>query len=335
MENADLSGAHAHASPKAVPTVSVICPVFESEEFLPDCLRSLLNQTSRDFEIVVVDDCSPGECEAIVNDFRSSGRPIRYVRNERNRGTLFCRFEGARASSGEYVMFLDSDDMAEPNFIETLHQLIVDTGADFAGSARLADKAGAFVLEGPERIFQALAEGEIPNWNVWTKIYRRSTFLTLDRLIAFSEVHRVICPEDAPINLFYAMKSTSYAHTPSILVKYNNDRPENTTNSITPGSICSKLSMRMEVFNLLNEAFPEHENAVNSAVSRLAANLYRRSLKRARIQDAEDAITQLLGYDDAAIPLAAMLRAAERDRRTSARLWRENVRKLRDMLKEW
>lgn len=327
-------GEREEASPRAAPTVSVVCPVFESEQFLPDCLNSLLNQTFRDFEIVVVDDCSPGPCAEIVREFQNPAHDIRYVRNDRNRGTLFCRFAGARASAGDFLMFLDSDDHAEPSFIETLHALMVDTGADFAGSARIADKAGAFVLEGPEEIFRALAQGQIPNWNVWTKIYRRSTFLTLDRLIAFAERNRVICPEDAPINLFYAMKSASYAHTPEVLVNYNNDRPDNTTNSATAELISAKIAMRMIVFDLLYETFPEHRSAVDTAVSRLAMNFYRRTLKRAGIEEMEKATVQFLGYEDGAIPLAAMLRAAERDRRKSARAWRENVRKFREILKQ-
>ena len=73
-------------------TASIVVPVFSTEDYLRGCLQSLFNQTHKNFEIIVVDDCSPGPCEPIVNDFQQLRPDIKYVRHPKNLGLLVARF---------------------------------------------------------------------------------------------------------------------------------------------------------------------------------------------------------------------------------------------------
>ena len=109
--------------------VSVVVPVIKTEQYLPKCLESLLDQTKKTFEIVVVDDCSPGNCWPIVAQYQALRSNIKYVRHSRNLGTLCARFTGTEQSIGDYICYLDADDTACPNFIEVLLAKATETGA--------------------------------------------------------------------------------------------------------------------------------------------------------------------------------------------------------------
>lgn len=90
------------------PTVSVIIPTYNRAHVLGRAVRSVLNQTYQDFELIVVDDGSSDGTSEAVRAFADP--PIRYLRHERNRGAAAARNSGIEAARGEYVAFLDSDD---------------------------------------------------------------------------------------------------------------------------------------------------------------------------------------------------------------------------------
>lgn len=94
-----------------LPAVSVVVPVFQSERYVADTLRSVLAQTLTDFEVIVVDDGSPDRSLAICRGF--SDPRIRYV-HQANGGLAAARNAGIRVAGAPYVAFLDSDDLWEP-----------------------------------------------------------------------------------------------------------------------------------------------------------------------------------------------------------------------------
>ncbi|HPB47191.1 MAG TPA: glycosyltransferase family A protein, partial [Exilispira sp.] len=90
------------------PLVSVIIPVFNRTYELKRALESVVKQSYRNLEIIVIDDCSSVDIKSIV-DFCKDSR-INYLRNDSNKGVSFSRNRGIVQSHGEYVAFLDSDD---------------------------------------------------------------------------------------------------------------------------------------------------------------------------------------------------------------------------------
>ena len=101
------------------PKFSVVIPAYNQAGFLAQAVESVLAQTFRDFEIIVVDDGSTDDTPAVASGF---GEKIRYIRQE-NRGLAGARNSGLRAAQGEYVGLLDSDDIWLPGYIEQMMKL--------------------------------------------------------------------------------------------------------------------------------------------------------------------------------------------------------------------
>ena len=94
--------------PKISPIVSVIIPTYNRENLVSQAIQSVLNQTYRDFEVIVVDDASIDNTQKIVNNFNDSR--IRYICHKQNAGVSVARNTGIATARGEYIAFLDSDD---------------------------------------------------------------------------------------------------------------------------------------------------------------------------------------------------------------------------------
>lgn len=91
--------------------VSIIIPVYNTGSILNKCLKSVLSQTYKDWECIMVDDCSTDkETNAILNDWTKKDRRFRLIANEKNLGIERNRFVGLSAAQGEYIMFMDHDD---------------------------------------------------------------------------------------------------------------------------------------------------------------------------------------------------------------------------------
>ena len=99
-----------------MPLVSVIVPVLNGEHYISDCIASVLNQSCKDFELIVIDDGSTDGTHARIAAFDAPR--IRYIRQPKNGGTATATQTGVEASSGKYIALLDADDMAEPNRLE-------------------------------------------------------------------------------------------------------------------------------------------------------------------------------------------------------------------------
>ena len=91
------------------PKVSVIIPAYNGKEYLAEAIRSVLDQTYPNFEIVVVDDASPEFLWDIINKFNDPR--VRIIRHERNFGAVAARQTGFKASSGDIIALLDQDDL--------------------------------------------------------------------------------------------------------------------------------------------------------------------------------------------------------------------------------
>lgn len=110
--------------------VSVIIPVYKVEEYLESCVNSVINQSYRNIEIILVDDGSPDKCGYMCDMFSKKDNRIRVI-HKNNGGLSDARNAGLDICIGNYIVFVDSDDLVDVNYIERLLNL-VESGADIA-----------------------------------------------------------------------------------------------------------------------------------------------------------------------------------------------------------
>lgn len=109
---------------------SVIIPVYNSEKYLRDCVKSVSSQTHRDIEIILVDDESSDSSPDICRELASVDARIKYIRKE-NGGTSAARNTGIDNATGEYLMFIDNDDLwTDMKAVEEINKLLEESEAD-------------------------------------------------------------------------------------------------------------------------------------------------------------------------------------------------------------
>lgn len=111
-----------------MPEVSVIVPVYKAEAFLPACIDSILSQTFQDLEVILVDDGSPDGCGAICEEYAAKHSRISVIHQE-NQGQAAARNHAMTRAKGNWICFVDSDDLIHPSMVELLYKAAVDTGA--------------------------------------------------------------------------------------------------------------------------------------------------------------------------------------------------------------
>lgn len=113
------------------PLISVIIPVYAVEKYLKRAVDSVLRQTYRNLEIILVDDGSPDACPAICDDYEAKEARVRVIHKE-NGGLSDARNAGLDIAGGDYIAFLDSDDYYAPFFIEVLYEQLTAQNAQVA-----------------------------------------------------------------------------------------------------------------------------------------------------------------------------------------------------------
>lgn len=109
--------------------LSVIVPIYKVEEYLPECIESIINQTFSDMEIILVDDGGTDNCPNICDDYARKDKRIKVIHKE-NGGLVSARKAGIRAATGKYVAFVDGDDSIAEGMYETMYLNAVQSDAD-------------------------------------------------------------------------------------------------------------------------------------------------------------------------------------------------------------
>lgn len=113
--------------------ISIIVPVYKVEQYLNFCIESIVNQTYKDLEIILVDDGSPDRCPLICDEWAVMDARIRVIHKE-NGGLSDARNAGMAISTGDYIGFVDSDDWLDFDYYEKLIKAIEDNNAEIAAS---------------------------------------------------------------------------------------------------------------------------------------------------------------------------------------------------------
>ena len=98
--------------------VSIIVPVYNAEKFIKDTIKTVIDQTYENWELLLVNDCSTDKSVEIIKDYQQKDKRIKLFSNPKNSGAAVSRNKGIRESRGRYIAFLDADDLWEPKKLE-------------------------------------------------------------------------------------------------------------------------------------------------------------------------------------------------------------------------
>lgn len=164
--------------------VSVIIPVYNVEKYIARCLESVINQTYSNLEIIVVNDATPDNSMAIVEEYAAKDNRIRIVNNPRNMGLMMTRKNGYTVSKGDYLTFVDSDDYIPANAVELMLAKATKTNADIvAGGIEFVNYHGEkrcriYSLpfgNNSEGVCRALLKGTFAH-SMCAKLFKRNLF---------------------------------------------------------------------------------------------------------------------------------------------------------------
>lgn len=230
------------------PKVSVIVPVYKVERYLDQCVASLVGQTLRDIQVILVDDGSPDRCGVMVDEWAARDPRILAVHRE-NGGLGPARNTGIEHATGEYLGFVDSDDWVDQDAYETLYDEAQRSGADIVTGGHCDMTNGVAtrvkphplagtVLADPEGIRQARLNifGQPPNnerleafpMSVCMSIYRRSM------VIASGVRFRSVLSEDIIFNLPIYAAAHAISFVGITAYRYRKDDQASITKTFSP-----------------------------------------------------------------------------------------------------
>jgi glycosyltransferase involved in cell wall biosynthesis len=131
------------------PTVSVIIPTYNRAHLIGRAIKSVLNQTYQDFELIIIDDGSTDNTEDIIRQFQEKDKRIKYKKHDKNKGGSAARNTGIKNSKGKYIAFQDSDDEWLPNKLEKQMKIFKkespNLGIVYTGFYRIKDSEKEYI----------------------------------------------------------------------------------------------------------------------------------------------------------------------------------------------
>ena len=189
-----------------MPAFSIIVPIFRIEKYLHSCIQSILSQTFKDYELILVNDGSPDSCPQICDDYAAHYEHIRVI-HKSNGGLVSARQAGANASTGQYILNVDGDDMIDSTLLEAIHHAIqqyapdivafnitrVNESGDVTGKICNHMPAGLYQGDSLEKVYGALlfdAKQKDMNiysenliYGIYSKAIRRDLYVPLQNQV--------------------------------------------------------------------------------------------------------------------------------------------------------
>lgn len=222
------------------PLISVIVPIYNVEKYLNKCVESIVNQTYKDLEIILVDDGSPDNCPKMCDAWAEKDSRIKVI-HKMNGGLSSARNAGIDIMHGQYVMFIDSDDYIELNAVEIMLSIIHKYSCDVCicnnshvdkdyNIIDINDNKNAVLKD--ETIMQEFFRKEIFDpICAWNKMYKSSVIKNAN--IRFNET--IKWGEDHPFNYQYFKLIKSAVSIDNVLYNYLIDREGSITYKMNSG----------------------------------------------------------------------------------------------------
>lgn len=241
--------------------ISLIVPVYQVEDYLEDCIKSLLDQTYKNIEILFIDDGSLDGCGRICDAYADRDARIRVV-HQKNQGPSEARNTGIRLAEGEYIAFVDSDDLVSPVYIEKLYALLCQHHADIAVCDYVrnwenVDKDGSGVcheicLDSYRMLMEWHGKRKRLETVVWNKLYKKSVLLNDMCPVFFPAGTKY---EDVYVSHLMVQNAENIAITDQALYMYRVRNGSTKNSGITREKACQNIKAqlaRLEFFRKNN-----------------------------------------------------------------------------------
>ena len=209
---------------------SIIVPIYNCEMYIYKCIDSILNQTYNNFELILVDDGSTDKSSEICDKYKTKDDRINVIHKE-NEGVTCARAVGVDISSGDFLVFIDSDDWIEKNYLQTFLNIIVKYNIDIVccGSiyayvdihknkkVSLNNRFGLYFKKDIiKEIFPKLIEGANGDYfssSLWGKAFKKSIYIKTqfkNKLVNMGEDHACVKPAIYNSNNIYILSECLY-----------------------------------------------------------------------------------------------------------------------------
>lgn len=222
------------------PLISVIMPAYNVAPFIKRSIESVLTQSYRNIEVILIDDGSTDNTGRICDDYASKDIRIKVI-HQNNGGLSDARNKGIEASSGEWIHFLDSDDWIEPQMYEVLLNNAIDNDAEMSsclsqncyedGSVDRRESNGSIEFFSSDDLIRGLLSQNKVRFEVWNKLWKRS----LIGDVRFKE--RQVC-EDVRFNRLIFPRVNKCVHVNLVLHNYLKARKGSTIDGFKIGKMC-------------------------------------------------------------------------------------------------
>lgn len=288
-----------------LPKVSIIIPVYNAGCYFEKCLDSLINQTLKEIEIILVIDCPTDGSDKIAESYYSIDSRINLIYNEENLHTGLSRNKGMNIARGKYIGFHDHDDYCEPNMYELLYQKAEQEKLDvvrcnfsciYTNNTDLENKIEKYSYpiapnntSNKEYIYENVSNGNI-SCVIWNHIYR-TDFLRHHNILFLDS--RSICSEDS---LFFLEVYRTNAHKLGIVPEYlyyHIFHATNTGKIYDYRSIKNRISFFEELYTFLRKNEIEEYKCLTFLSEHVIRSLYSGSRQALLLFSFKKAITEI------------------------------------------
>lgn len=255
------------------PKVSVIVPVYNVEKFIGRCIESIQKQTLTEWELILVDDCSPDKSYDLMKRYAQDDQRIKIFRHDTNHGPMAARHLGDLNANGEYITYCDGDDVLPPNALQDLFEAAIQNGADIVSGNYIYVKqdntkiATTFSLNYGNDVhgcLKALLRGEL-NHILCSKLFKASILKENDYII-------VDCMKNGEdFYMFYQVLKhiNKIIHIPNVVYFYI----QNSTSSTQVRYSGKALDNICFVNNITAQIINDYPDLKKAVVARVSENL--------------------------------------------------------------
>ena len=285
-----------------MPKVSVIIPVYRAEKFIHECIDSVLNQSFSDIELILIDDGSPDNSGAICDEYALKDNRIK-VFHQQNGGVCAARNKGLDMATGDYILFLDSDDYMPKDALETLYNDATQNDADIAIGRMFCNTESAEfdnnlqVWTGTEALIKA-SEDHPALYGCWSKLFKRELVEDV-RFVEGRKVH-----EDGYFLFLTLIKLPTITVRNKCTYIYRNN-PDSASHEAFSEKYFDVLYFFNEKKKIVDEQFPELSEKFNNKLVKAhitMLHLFCKTKEKKYNKDVKNSIKMVRKYSKYFVP---------------------------------